>query len=32
MILSHDVAPRREIMPCNKMDKSLVVYRFLETL
>ena len=26
--LSHDVAPRSEITPCNKIDKPLVVYRF----
>ena len=27
-ILSHDVASVSDIMPCNKIDKSLVVYRF----
>ena len=27
-ILSHDVASRSEITPCNKIDKLLVVYRF----
>ena len=27
-ILSHDVASGSEIMPCNKIDKPLVVYRF----
>ena len=27
-ILSHDVASGCDIMPCNKIDKSLVVYRF----
>ena len=25
--LSHDVASGSEIMPCNKIDKPLVVYR-----
>ena len=27
-ILSYDVASGSEIMPCNKIDKPLVVYRF----
>ena len=27
--LSHDVAPRSDIKLCNKIDKPLVVYRFL---
>ena len=27
--LSYDVAPGTEITPCNKIDKPLVVYRFL---
>ena len=27
-LLSYDVAPGSEITPCNKIDKSLVVYRF----
>ena len=27
--LSYDVACRREIMPCIKIDKPLVVYRLL---
>ena len=26
--LSYDVASGSEIMPCNKIDKPLVVYRF----
>ena len=26
--LSHDIASENDIMPCNKIDKSLVVYRF----
>ena len=26
--LSHDVASRSDIMPCNKINKPLVVYRF----
>ena len=30
--LSYDVASESEIMPCNKIDKPLVVYRFTETL
>ena len=29
---SYDVASGSEIKPCNKIDKPLVVYRFLETL
>ena len=28
MGLSYDVASGSEITPCNKIDKSLVVYRF----
>ena len=28
-VLSHDVASGSDITPCNKIDKSLVVYRFL---
>ena len=28
LILSHNVASGSEIMPCNKFDKLLVVYRF----
>ena len=28
IILSYDVASGSEIMPCNKIDKLLVVYRF----
>ena len=28
--LSYDVASGSEIMPCNKIDKPLVVYRFYE--
>ena len=27
-ILSHDIKSVSDIMPCNKIDKSLVVYRF----
>ena len=27
-ILSHDVTPGSDIMPCNKIDIPLVVYRF----
>ena len=27
-LLSYDVASGSEIMPCNKIDKLLVVYRF----
>ena len=27
--LSHDIASGIEITPCNKIDKPLVVYRFL---
>ena len=27
-ILSHEVVSGSDIMPCNKMDKRLVVYRF----
>ena len=27
-LLSYDVASGREITPCNKINKSLVVYRF----
>ena len=27
--LSYDVASGNEIVPCNKMDQPLVVYRFL---
>ena len=27
--LSYDVMSESEIMPCNKIDKPLVVYRFL---
>ena len=27
--LSYDVASRSEITPCNKIDKPLVVYRFM---
>ena len=27
-LLSYDVASGSEIMPCNKIDKPLVVYRF----
>ena len=30
--LSYDVAPGSEIMPCIKIDKLLVVYRFWESL
>ena len=30
MYLSYDVASGSEIKPCNKIDKSLVVYRFWE--
>ena len=26
-VLSYDVTPGNEIMPCNKIDKPLVVYR-----
>ena len=26
--LSHDVASRNDLTPCNKIDKPLVVYRF----
>ena len=28
MVLSHDVASGSDIMPCNKINKILVVYRF----
>ena len=28
-LLSYDVAPGSEITPCNKIDKPLVVYRFV---
>ena len=28
LILSHDFASGSDITPCNKIDKSLVVYRF----
>ena len=28
LILSYDVASGSEITPCNKIDKTLVVYRF----
>ena len=28
MFLSHDVASGKEIMPCNKIDKPLVVYTY----
>ena len=28
LCLSHDVASGSDISPCNKLDKSLVVYRF----
>ena len=28
IILSHDAASGSDIMPCNKIDKPLVVYRF----
>ena len=27
-LLSHDVASGKDITPCNKIDKPLVVYRF----
>ena len=26
--LSHDIASGSDIMPCNKIDKTLVIYRF----
>ena len=29
MGVSYDIAPGSEIMSCNKIDKPLVVYRFL---
>ena len=29
LLLPYDVASGNEIMPCNKIDKPLVVYRFL---
>ena len=28
MIISHDVTSGSDIIPCNKIDKALVVYRF----
>ena len=30
--LAYDVASGSEITPCNKIDKSLVVYSFRETI
>ena len=30
--LSHDVASGSEIMPCNKIDKSIVVYRLVRNV
>ena len=32
LYLSYDVASRSEIMPCIKIDKPLVVYRFSGSL
>ena len=32
MFLSYDDASCSEIMPCNKIDKPLVVYRFMENV
>ena len=29
LLSSHDIAPGSEITPCFKIDKPLVVYRFL---
>ena len=29
--ISHDLASGSEITPCNKIDKSLVIYRFSGT-
>ena len=29
MFLSYDVAPGSEITPCNKIDKPIVIYRFM---
>ena len=30
--LSYDVAPGSEITPCNKIDKQLVVYKFIRNV
>ena len=32
LTLAYDVASGSEITPCNKIDKSLVVYSFRETI